>query len=93
MATRRNFPGELQATLEGWLRATNLEIATGKVNAEFAAGDTNFKAMVDSKLSAERRRDLIYADLNAIDSTAYPLEDDDGNALGPVRITAARFVD
>jgi hypothetical protein len=85
---RRNFPGVLQAQLESWLSDVLEEIATGKVNIEFGAADTNFKAVQDSLLKAERRRNLLLADLSVLDPTNYPADD-----VTPVRITTARFSD
>jgi len=85
---RRNFPGETQGTLEEWLKDVNEEIATGKVNTEFGAGDTNFKAVQDSKLSPERRRDLILYDLTLLNPVKYP----PGDVL-PIRVTVGRMVE
>jgi hypothetical protein len=88
MAARRNFRGASQAQLEAWLADVNEEIATGKVNTDFGAGDTNFRAAVDGRLSPERRRNLLLADLSILDPATYPPDE-----VTPVRITTARFAD
>lgn len=91
---RRNFffPGkslaEQKALLEAELTNVNDEILSGKVNIEFGAADTNFKAAKEAQLQAERRRNMILSDLSIIDPVTYPPGD-----VTPVRITAARFFD
>lgn len=91
---RRNFffPGKTdpqrKALLEAALAEVNEEILSGKVNTEFGAGDTNFKAVTDQRLSPERRRNMILADLSILDPETYPPDD-----VTPVRVTSARFID
>jgi hypothetical protein len=93
MARRKFFfPGktvqEQKKLLEAALAEVQEEILSGKVNTEFGGADTNFKAVIDSKLSPERRRNMILADLSILDPATYPTDD-----VTPVRVTSARFVD
>lgn len=86
-ATRRQFPGTDQSTLEGWLSAVLEEIATGKTLNAWGAGDSSGAYFLDGSLPPERRRDMILNDLGMIDPEKYPPRDN-----APVKRTTPQYV-
>lgn len=85
--SRRIFVGATESELEQWLEWVNDEIATGKVNSAWSAGDTNASKWVDLSLPPMRRRAMILNDLSILNPTDYPPRN-----FASIKVTRPRYV-
>lgn len=85
--SRRIFVRATQVQLEQWLEWVEEEIATGKVNSGWSAGDTNANKWIDLSLPPMTRREMILNDLSIIDPTTYDAQD-----LAPIKRTRPRYL-
>lgn len=65
------FIGQLRPQLETWLREAQEDLASGATLTAAGAGDTNVQRRVN--IEPEKRIELLYRALNAIDPETYPL--------------------
>lgn len=85
--SRRIFVGATQAQLETWLEWVNEEMATGKVNSGWSAGDTNASKWIDLSLPPLTRRSMILNDLSILAPATYDPQD-----LAPIKRTRPRYI-
>ena len=82
------FYGVTKATLVQYLADAREELAAGSSLIGTAAGETKAELQLGKNLSAERRIELLWRELNHIDPDNYPAD-----AMARVRVTAAQFND
>lgn len=80
----RPFYGVSQAQLEVWLDDVRAEMASGKTRTKVGSDALDVEYQINTSPVARMR--LIYAELNRLDSSKYPL-----TAIRPINRTHAKF--